>query len=107
MKKISLTLATSSLLFQNTGARADAPNLAELMAEPSFAPHPVLVAILALVGMACLVLMARTPFSDMGKGGWALPRKPFGGLPLFWLSKRTSLALLATLAVSTSMIGMA
>lgn len=97
MHKISLILSTAALSLQNAGARAATNDLGLTIA----APHPTMMAGLALIGMAFLVLMARTPLSKP-------PEKP-AKWPDFlsaWPPQRTAFALAAMIAVSGS-LGMA
>lgn len=98
MKKISLILTAAALSVQNSGARAASNDFGAWVAQPVAAPNPALVAVLALVGMAFLVLMARTPL-----GAQSTSRLKWTGFLGHWPSQRTALGLLAMIAVSGSL----
>jgi hypothetical protein len=102
MRKISLIISTAALSLLNSGARAATDDLGAWASQPLFAPHPALVAILALAGMGFLVLLARAPIASSQSSrrarSWTWP-----SLPIFWPSQRAFLALMAMIAVTGSM----
>ncbi|MGB3280577.1 MAG: hypothetical protein WBA92_15420 [Pseudorhodobacter sp.] len=98
MRKISLALSTAALSLQNAGARAATDGFDTWVSEPFFAPHPALVAVLALVGMGFLLLMAHTPIKFPRKTLWT-SAAPFA----LWPTQRMAYGLLAMIAVSGSL----
>lgn len=106
MRKISLILSAGALSLQNSGARAATDDLSVWTAHPMFAPHPGLVALLAIVGMACLLLMAHSPLGQPSQGKTSGSGWKWRGLPSFWPSRRATFALMAFVAITGSM-GMA
>jgi hypothetical protein len=101
MRKISLILSTAALSLQNSGARAATEGLGAWTSQPLLAPHPALVAVLALVGMVYLLLMAHSPLGN-APSTWTNTWK-WRGLPNFWPSRRATFALLAFVAITGSM----
>lgn len=98
MRKISLILSAGTLSLLNSGARAETGGFDAASAQHLFAPHPAFVAVLALAGIACLLLMARTPLGDTVGGAVKWRR-----LPSFWPSRRTTFAILALVSITGSM----
>lgn len=101
MHRISLILSTAALSLLNSGARAATTDVGAWATQPQIAPHPSIVAILALVGIGCLVMVAHTPI-----GATPSVRFKWPSLPGFLFSQRAAFAVMAMIAISGSM-GMA
>ena len=101
MHRISLILSTAALSLFNSGARAATNDIGSWATQPQIAPQPSMVAILALVGIGCLIMVAHAPI-----GATPSFRFKWPSLPGFLFSQRAAFALLAMIAISGSM-GMA
>lgn len=100
MLKVSLSTAAAAILLQSSGAYAATE---ALVSHTSSAPHPSLVAILALIGMGFLVLMARAPMAKSVDTPVSMPRFDWKAMLTAWPNPRAAYALLAIVAVSGSL----
>jgi hypothetical protein len=106
MPRAILFTSAAALFLKATGAVAATPALVSLASHSSTAPHPSLVAVLALVGMGFLVLMARAPMTKPANTRQNTPvmtRFNWKGLLTAWPNQRAAYALLAVIAVSGSL----
>lgn len=106
MLKVSIFTAAAAVLLQTNSAFAASQTLGTLVSHSSAAPHPSLVAVLALVGMGFLVLMARAPVGkrvDTTVSAPALLHFNWKAMLTIWPNQRAAYALLAIIAVSGSL----